>query len=157
MTAKAHLLSACRTRGLPVVSSMGAAGKLDPSRVAITDLAATTVCPMAKALRRILRHEHGWPDDGPFAIRAVYSTEPRNWPRALTYDGGDGFRCVCPHKSNEHSCDSRSLIDGTVSFVTGTFGLFMASEVVNHIATPFMGQAPPGWDGFGERPPAEQA
>lgn len=131
LTAKAHLLKTCRDLGLPVVSSMGAAAKSDPTRIRIHDLARTFVCPMAREMRGILRKKHGFPRTGLMHIPAVYSDEPRIWPRELTYDKGQGFRCVCPKKSNEHSCDSRALIDGTAVFVTGAFGLACASHVVN--------------------------
>lgn len=149
MTAKAHLLATCRQRGIPVISSMGAAGKLDPTRIAVTDLGLTKVCPMAKAMRDILREKHGFPAKGPMGITAVYSEEPRSWPKALTYDGGEGFRCVCPHKSDEHGCDNRNLIDGTAVFVTGAFGLMCASRVVNTLVGDLSRQAPaaPAKDG----------
>ena len=52
MTAKAHLLNACVAKGIPVISSMGAAGKLTP-RIQTTDLASTKVDPMAKEMRHI--------------------------------------------------------------------------------------------------------
>ena len=56
---------------------------------------------------------------------------------SLTYDNGEGFRCVCPGGSNGmHSCEKRSVIYGTASFVTGTFGLVCASVVVKALAGP---------------------
>jgi tRNA threonylcarbamoyladenosine dehydratase len=134
MTAKAHLIAACKSRGIPIVSSMGAAGKLDPTKLQIADLSRTVVCALARELRRILREQYGFAPRGtPMGVTAVYSNEPRHWPRELTYDQGQGFRCVCPKKSDEHSCERRTLIDGTVAFVTGAFGLACASHVVNSL------------------------
>jgi tRNA threonylcarbamoyladenosine dehydratase len=156
MTAKAHLLASCRDRGIKVVSSMGAAGRVDPTQIRIADLSATQGCPMAKDLRKILRRKHGFPKDAPFSIPAVFSSEKRTWPRELSYDGGKGFVCVCPHKSDEHGCDSRSLIDGTVSFVTGTFGLMLASVVVNHLVGDLPENSPPGQDRYGFRKQATE-
>ena len=75
-------------------------------------------------------------------VPAVFSEEKRTWPRLLEYDGGEGFKCVCPHVSDEHGCDSRNLIDGTAVFVTGTFGLVCASHVINTLAQPLIEQAP---------------
>jgi tRNA A37 threonylcarbamoyladenosine dehydratase len=152
MTAKAHLLATCRARGIRVASSMGAAGRRDPTRVRIADLHATHGCPMAKDLRKMLRRLHGFPPEGDFGIPAVYSDEPRSWPRELTYDGGEGFRCVCPNRSDEHSCDGRSIIDGTAAFVTGTFGLALASVVVNALVEGLVETAQPGMDRYGFRP-----
>lgn len=142
MTAKAHLIATCKERGIPLVSSMGAAGKIDPTRVRIADLGETHGCAMARALRRILREKYGFPQKGPMGVQAVFSDEPRLWPRELTYDKGEGFRCVCPTKSDEHGCDTRSLIDGTAVYVTGVFGLTCASNVVNTLTAHLREQAP---------------
>jgi tRNA threonylcarbamoyladenosine dehydratase len=114
LTAKAHLITACKARGIPVVSSMGAAGKMDPTRLKIADLADTYVDPLAREMRSILRKKHGFPTKGKMGVTAVYSDERRTWPKELTYDHGEGFKCVCPTKSDEHGCDTRALIDGTV-------------------------------------------
>ncbi len=153
MTAKAHLLAECKKRGIAVVSSMGAAGKADPTQIKVADMADTTDCRMAKEMRTILRKEHGFPEakQGPFGIQSVYSTEPRIWPKQLTYDNGEGFKCVCPHKSDEHSCDGRNLIDGTVSYVTGAFGLHLAALVVNDLVKPLMAEATAAADKHGHR------
>ncbi len=81
-------------------------------------------------VRTLLRKQHGFAARGSMGLAAVYSDEPRIWPKELTYDQGQGFRCVCPKVSSEHSCDARNLIDGTAVFVTGAFGLACASYVV---------------------------
>jgi tRNA A37 threonylcarbamoyladenosine dehydratase len=143
ITAKTHLIATCRERGIPVVSSMGAAGKLDPTRIRIADIADTQVCPLAKDVRRILRQKYGFPAKGKMGVTAIYSDEERTWPRALTYDGGEGFKCVCPHRSPEHGCDSRNLIDGTAVYVTGAFGLVASSVIVNTMTESYRNQAPP--------------
>ncbi len=151
LTAKAHLLAQCRARNIPVVASMGAAGKIDPTRIRITDLADSVVCPLARETRKILRTKYGFPADGPMQIAAVSSNEKRHWPRELTYDHGEGFSCVCPKgddlvadvRTNSHSCDERTLIDGTAVFVTGAFGLACASVVVNTLTAAMMHDARP--------------
>jgi len=143
ITAKTHLIASCVKAGIPIVTSMGAAGKLDPTRVRIADLADTEMCRLARDVRKILRKKHGFPAKGKMGVQAVYSDEERTWPRALTYDGGEGFKCVCPHKSDEHGCDSRQLIDGTAVYVTGTFGLVASSVVVNTLTERYRGMAPP--------------
>ena len=151
LTAKAHLLATCRERGIAVVSCMGAAGKLDPTRLKVADLANTYVDPLAREMRKILRTKYGLPKSGKMGITAVYSDERRAWPRELTYDKGEGFSCVCPKgdamvedvRENAHSCDERTLIDGTAVYVTGAFGLCCASVVVNTITAPLMRDAKP--------------
>ena len=148
LTAKAHLIATCKAKGIPVVSSMGAAGKLDPTRLKIADLADTYVDPMAREMRSILRKKHGFPTKGKMGVTAVYSDERRHWPKELTYDQGQGFKCVCPTKSDEHGCDTRALIDGTVVFVTGAFGLACASHVVTTLTKQLMAEATPAVSKF---------
>ncbi|HXE72901.1 MAG TPA: tRNA threonylcarbamoyladenosine dehydratase, partial [Candidatus Nitrosotenuis sp.] len=135
ITAKCHLLATCKERGIPVVSSTGASGRLDPTAVRIADLARTRVDPLAAAVRRILREKYAFPSKGRFGIPAVFSEEPPAAPRELSYDGGMGFRCVCPGGKNDlHSCEERAVIYGTAGFVTGAFGLACASVVVRSLA-----------------------
>jgi tRNA A37 threonylcarbamoyladenosine dehydratase len=134
MTAKCHLLANCRNQGIPLVTALGAAGRLDPGKISVADLARTKFDPMSRVIRKILRQNYDFPKSGLFGIAAVYSTEPAREPEPVTYDGGQGFRCVCPGGSNDfHSCDKRRVIYGTSSFVTGTFGLFCASEAVRSL------------------------
>lgn len=151
LTAKAHLLAECRRRGILVVSCMGAAGKLDPTQIRIADLSEVTHCHLARELRSILRKKHGLPTEGPMGIQAVFSLEPRHWPRELTYDNGEGFSCVCPAgdedvkdiRDNLHGCDEKTLIDGTVAYVTGAFGLACSSVVVNTLTASIRHAAKP--------------
>jgi tRNA A37 threonylcarbamoyladenosine dehydratase len=132
--AKLHLLNECVSRGLPVVSSMGAAGRLDPSCIRVDDLSETHMDPFAKDVRKLLKRKHGVETNRPTGITAVFSLEPRRQPLAPSYDA-EGFQCVCPQGENEfHSCEHRSQIDGSVAFVTSVFGMQMAGAVVRRIA-----------------------
>jgi tRNA A37 threonylcarbamoyladenosine dehydratase len=143
ITPKCHLLTLCRDRQIRVVTSTGSGGKMDPTRIKITDLGATTVDPLAKAVRRILRDQHGFPQEGAFNIPAVYSDENAQAPMELKYDNGKGFRCVCPQGQNEYfNCDNRNVILGNASFVTGAFGLACASAVVRELVRETSGAVP---------------
>lgn len=134
VTAKMHLLLTCRERGIPVVSCLGAAGKVDPTKIEIADLNQTHTDKLAKAVRTILRERGVVEGREPVGIPAVFSTENRHEPQSLSYDGTAGFRCICPTKENDlHTCDDRNLIEGTVSFVTGTFGMMAASVAVREL------------------------
>ncbi len=134
VTAKCHLLARCRDFGIPVVASTGSGGKIDPTRVRIADLAQTEIDPLARVIRRILRQQYGFPESGPFGIHAVYSDEQVIEPVDLTYDGGKGFRCVCPQGDNGlNTCDQKNVILGNASFVTGAFGFACASVVVRQL------------------------
>ncbi len=134
--AKLHLLNECVQRGIKVVSSMGAAGRLDPTVIRVEDLCETHMDPFAKDIRKLLRRKYEIDTNRPTGITAVYSIEPRREPTALAYDSEtEGFMCVCPHGENEfHSCEHRSQIDGSVAFVTSVFGMNIAGVVVRRIA-----------------------
>ncbi len=134
--AKLHLLNECVQRGIKVVSSMGAAGRLDPTVIRVEDLCETHMDPFAKDIRKLLRRKYEIDTNRPTGITAVYSIEPRREPFELKYDDAtDGFLCVCPHGENEfHSCEHRSQIDGSVAFVTSVFGMNIAGVVVRRIA-----------------------
>lgn len=134
--AKLHLLNECVQRRLQVVSSMGAAARLDPTYIRVDDLCETHMDPLAKDVRKLLKRKYGVDTSQPTGITAVYSIEPRRDPQPLRYDEAQGgFACVCPHGANEHhSCEERSQIDGSVAFVTSVFGMQMAGVVVRRIA-----------------------
>jgi tRNA A37 threonylcarbamoyladenosine dehydratase len=128
MTAKCHLIATCRDHHIPIVVNMGAAGRLDPTQVRVVDLNRTENDPFARMVRKVLRIKHGFQGRALTGIPAVYSAEPKLDPVELAYDGGDGFRCVCPQGQNDfHSCEHRNQIEGSAGFVTGAFGLAAAS------------------------------
>jgi tRNA A37 threonylcarbamoyladenosine dehydratase len=136
ITAKCHLIAYCKSQNIPIVVSTGSGGRLDPTQVKIADLAQTTVDPLARSVRKVLRDKHGFPPEEnlPWGIPSVFSTEPYTEPQELHYDGGKGFRCVCPQGDNPYfQCDNRNLILGNASFVTGTFGLVLASVIVRDL------------------------
>ncbi len=139
LTAKAHLLATCKKLGIPVITSAGAGARLDPLAVRLCDLAETHTDPLAHQMRKILRTRHEFPREGKFGIACVFSEEIPMMPEELKYDNGEGFQCVCPQgQNNPHSCDRRNMIYGTASFVTGNFGLVMASWVVRQIVEPIL-------------------
>lgn len=136
LTAKSHLLAYCRQEKIPVITATGAAARMNPLGVKLTDLAQTHTDPLAHQLRKILRQKYDFPEKGPWDIACVFSDETPMLPVDLHYDNGEGFKCVCPQgQDNPHSCDKRNVIYGTASFVTGTFGLVMASWVVSKITS----------------------
>ena len=130
ITSKCHLIHLCHSRGISIISAMGTGGRMDPAQIKVTDLSQTSVDPLARSVRSILREQYGFPAEGKgkFGVTAVYSTEQPRKPLDLHYDGGKGFRCVCPQGDNEFfTCDDRNMIWGNASFVTGAVGLQMAS------------------------------
>jgi tRNA A37 threonylcarbamoyladenosine dehydratase len=110
-SAKLALLQSCVERRIPVISSMGAAGKLDPTRVQIADIAESQGCRLARKLRKELRR--GGISNG---VTVIYSDESCNLER-LGEPEAEGER--------------RPL--GTISYLPATFGLFMASEAIKRL------------------------
>ena len=134
LTAKCHLINFCRENKIKIITSTGSGARLDPSRARIVDLAETTVDPMAHQVRKILRQKYNFPEEKFFGIPCVFSDEVPMPSVELKYDKGEGFKCVCPQgQNNLHSCEHRPVIWGNASFVTGTFGLNMASWVIRDI------------------------
>ncbi len=134
LTAKCHLIATCKKLGISIVSSGGAAARMNPTRVQMADLGQTHTDPLLVQVRKILRQQYDFPKSDLFGIPTVFSLEEPMMPEELKYDNGEGFKCVCPQGQNDlHSCDKRRVIYGTASFVTGTFGLVQASYVIQSI------------------------
>jgi tRNA A37 threonylcarbamoyladenosine dehydratase len=127
MTAKVHLLETCVRKGLPVYSAMGAGGRMDPTRVRVSDLSETRGDPFARIVRDLLRQrgiEQG--------IRCVWSDES---PNDLDAAAEAAFRCICPDKDlkSRHSCEQRHQVQGTVAWMPAIFGLTLAAAGVHHL------------------------
>lgn len=126
MASKLHLLETCVRRGIPVFSAMGAGGRLDPTRVRVSDLAATRVDPFAKIVRKQLR-ARGITS----GVRCVWTDEP---PNDLDAEVQAGFQCICPDKmSSPASCDRRFQVQGTVAWMPPVFGMTLAAAVAHHV------------------------
>ena len=78
VTAKIQIITAAKEAGVPVISSMGAGNKLDPTKFRISDIAKTSVCPLAKVMRRELKNR------GIMDVKCVYSVE-----EAIKHEGTD--------------------------------------------------------------------
>jgi tRNA A37 threonylcarbamoyladenosine dehydratase len=127
-TAKSALITICREHDIPVISSMGAANKLDPTKIQVADIAETRNCRMARSMRKILRKagiESG--------VQVVYSTEEHREldPATATACGSE---CICPNRGDQvFSCEHRRVILGSISYLPSIFGLTMAGVVVNRL------------------------
>jgi len=125
-----HLIATCLRQRVRIVSSMGAAARLDPTQVRVADLSATRIDPFARELRRLLKKKHDLDCTRATGVTAVYSEEPPIAPHALAYDDG-AFRCVCPGGENGlHDCGERNRIEGSVAFVPSVFGMTAAAQAV---------------------------
>ena len=134
MTAKCHLINACRELGDTFGGIDRASGRWDPTQIATADLTKTKVDPLAATVRKILRKQYDFPRNGKWNIPAVYSAEPFKILLFLPYDKNGDFQCVCPSGENTyHNCEERNVIWGTAGFVTSVFGMTCASVVVREL------------------------
>ncbi|HEY3356662.1 MAG TPA: tRNA threonylcarbamoyladenosine dehydratase [Polyangia bacterium] len=134
VTSKLHLLARCVQGGIPVVTSLGAAGRTDPTRVRVDDLGATAGDPFGRVVRKYLRQRHGVrPKDGA-GITAVWSTEPLTVPppAAAAREVAPDHPALGPLPGKTRARTPVCL--GSVVFVTGVFGLIAASVVVRALA-----------------------
>ncbi|MDO4619427.1 MAG: tRNA threonylcarbamoyladenosine dehydratase [Lachnospiraceae bacterium] len=126
VTAKLDIISRATKLGIPVISSMGAGNKLDASRFKVADIYETTICPLARVMRRECRKR------GIEHLKVVFSDEP---PTRPLEDMSISCRthCICPPGA-AHKCTERRDIPGSLAFVPSVAGLILAGEVVKDLA-----------------------
>lgn len=126
VTAKIELVLRAKEAGTPVISCMGVGNKLNPTQLEIADIYKTSVCPLAKVMRRELKKR------GVKKLKVLYSKEE---PIKPLDDMAVSCRehCICPPGA-VHKCTERRAIPGSTSFVPSAAGLIIASEVVKDIA-----------------------
>lgn len=116
VTAKLALVEACKEAGVSIISSMGAGNKLDPTAFEVADIYKTSVCPLAKVMRRELKKrniKH---------LKVVYSKEEPLEPIEESGFESDEAR-------------KRRATPGSIAFVPSVAGLILAGEVVKDIAS----------------------
>ncbi|MBS7007461.1 tRNA threonylcarbamoyladenosine dehydratase [Anaerostipes sp.] len=112
VTAKIELVLQAQKAGVPIISSMGAGNKLDPSKFEVTDIYNTSVCPLAKVMRKELKKR------GVKKLKVVYSTEKALEPKIdLSEEEG------------------RRAVPGSVAFVPSVAGLIAAGEVIRDLVS----------------------
>lgn len=109
VTSKLILIEEAKKAGVPVISCMGTGNKFHPERFEVTDISKTSVCPLAKVMRKELKVR------GIKNVKVVYSKEEPQKPAASTETG-------------------KRQIPGSLSFVPPVAGLLLAGEVICHIA-----------------------
>ncbi len=125
VTAKIDLVVQAYTRNIPIISCMGAGNKLDPTQFEVADIYQTSVCPLAKVMRKELK-KRGIP-----ALKVVYSREQPLEP-VPTENSSCATGCICPSGATR-TCTTRNQIPGSVAFVPSVAGLIMAGEIVKDI------------------------
>lgn len=109
VTGKLAIIENAKLCGVPVISCMGAGNKLDPTRFEIADISKTSVCPLAKVMRRELKKR------GIEGVKVVYSKEEAVTPLQLIEEGG------------------KRQVAGSLAFVPSVAGLIAAGEIIKDL------------------------
>ncbi len=118
IASKIDLVVTCKTKGIPVISSMGAGNKMDPTAFRVGDIYETSVDPIAKIMRSKLRKL------GIQSLKVVFSTEIPTKPKYAS----DGPDCI-----NGEGSKKPKNPPGSIAFVPSVAGLIMAAEVVRDL------------------------
>ena len=113
VTAKLEIIMRAKAMGVPIISSMGAGNKLDPTKFAVADIYKTSMCPLAKVMRLECKKR------GIKKLKVVYSTEPAMTPIS--------------EASDEPVAAGRRSTPGSVAFVPSVAGLILAGEVIKDL------------------------
>ena len=108
VTAKIHIIQSAISRGIDIVSSMGAGNKRDPSQFIVSDISSTHTCPLARDVRKTLR-KFGISE----GVAVIFSTEKPIQPERKLFT------------------ESGKAVPGSISFMPATAGLLIAGVVVN--------------------------
>lgn len=112
VSVKIALAQRCQGLQLPLISCMGTGNKLDPARLVVTDISETSVCPLARVMRRELKKR------GITRLEVVYSPE----------------EVIVPAPSGEEPPPGRRAVPGSTAFVPAAAGLIIAGRVVRRLA-----------------------
>ena len=125
VTAKIELVMNCKKMNIPIISAMGTGNKLDPSKFEITDIYKTSVCPLAKVMRKELRKRNV------DSLKVIYSKEE---PIKINQESNYSCKtnCICP-PGTKRKCSIRNQVPGSISFVPSVAGLMIAGEIVKEI------------------------
>jgi tRNA A37 threonylcarbamoyladenosine dehydratase len=125
VTGKIALVLAAQAAGTPILSSMGTGNKMDPTGFMVADIYDTSVCPLARVMRRELK-KRGVP-----GLKVVYSQE---MPITPLEDMSISCRahCICP-PGTARKCTQRRQVPGSNAYVPATAGLLIAAEVVKDL------------------------
>ncbi len=126
VSGKLMLVEQAKEAGVPIISSMGAGNKLDPTAFKVTDIYKTNVCPLAKVMRRELKKR------GIDKLKVVYSEEMPLTPIAEAEDEAAELKEMQNLEDSTHA--KRRQTPGSVAFVPSVVGLIIAGEVIKDLS-----------------------
>lgn len=112
VSGKLAIVKKAYEQGIPVISSMGAGNKLDPTRFEVADISKTSVCPLARVMRRLCK------ENGVKKLKVVYSKE----------------ESITPFETNNDEQSAKRQIPGSNAIVPAVAGLIIASEILKDLA-----------------------
>lgn len=116
VSSKIHLIMKAEELKIPIISCMGTGNKIDPTMLEISDISKTSVCPLAKVMRKELRNR------GIKNLKVLYSKEE---PKKISLDAMEKY-------INEENIPKKQ-VPGSVSFVPSVAGLIIAGEVIKDL------------------------
>lgn len=125
VTGKIMLVEKAKESNTPIISSMGAGNKVNPAAFEVADIYETSVCPLAKVMRRELKKRRIK------NLKVVYSKEKPIRPEE-DLEISCRTHCICP-PGTERTCTVRRDIPGSNAFVPSVVGLIIAGEIVKDI------------------------
>ena len=125
VTGKLALVQKAADANTPIISSMGAGNKLDPTKFEVADIYKTSVCPLAKVMRSECKKR------GIKKLKCVYSKEIPITP-IESEENSCKQNCICPPGS-KRTCAARNQVPGSNAFVPSVVGLIMAGEVIKDL------------------------
>lgn len=132
VTGKLTIIENAKKAGVPVISSMGAGNKLNPAAFEVADIYDTTICPLAKVMRKECKKR------GIDSLKVVYSKEK---PIKPLEEKEDSQNNNCLEQNENDSSDvvrkgtQRRSTPGSTAFVPSVVGLIIAGEIINDLAT----------------------
>ncbi|MBR4581204.1 MAG: tRNA threonylcarbamoyladenosine dehydratase [Lachnospiraceae bacterium] len=129
VTAKIELVMQCQEFGVPIISSMGAGNKLDPTQFRIADIYKTQMDPLAKVMRRELKKR------GIKKLKVVYSEEKPVSPIGVAETNDQTDEIVS--SENGRKGTKRRATPGSTAFVPSVAGLIIAGEVIRDLTNEY--------------------
>jgi len=125
VTGKIDLVLRAKERNIPIICSMGAGNKLDPTKFEVADIYSTSICPLAKVMRYELRKRNI------SSLKVVYSREVPILPLE-DEEASCKENCICPIGTTR-KCTTRRQIPGSIAFVPSVVGLIIGGEVIKDL------------------------
>ena len=125
VTAKIELILRAKKQNIPIISCMGTGNKLDPTKFEVTDIYKTSICPLAKVMRKELKSR------GIESLKVVYSKEEPIKQGSFKINNFEGDS-TCNLESKTLT-ESKKTVPASISFVPSVAGLIIAGEVIKDI------------------------